>query len=108
MKTITKRTLAKILAAEQEYGEPFGQILRGFAADGESIHSTAQILEIPYPTFRVLDAVQDPGIEWPARNRSGAFRECDRATGRIPETARRNMAKARSLRWPKEQLKLFS
>ena len=108
MKTITRKTMEKILAAEQEYGEPFGQILRGFAADGESIHSTAQILGIPYPTFRVLDAVRDKGIDWPAWNRSSAFRECDRHTGRIPETARRNMAKARSLRWPQEQLKLFS
>lgn len=108
MRKLTRKTLDKILAAEKEYGEPFGQILRGFAADGESVHSVAQILGIPYPTFRVLDAVRDPGIEWPARNRSCAFRECDRDTGRIPETARRNLAKARSLRWPKTQLKLFS
>lgn len=108
MKTITKKTMDRIIAAEEEHGEPFHLILRGYAADGESIYSTSQILGFPYPTFRVLDAVTDPGIEWPARNRSCAFRECDRATGKIPETARRNMAKARSLRWPGEQLDLFS
>lgn len=45
---------------EQEYGEPFLDVVRQYGADGESVRSTAAILEIPHGTFRSI--VIDSGL----------------------------------------------
>ena len=42
----------RIAEIEAEYGESFAEIVKGYAADGESMTGTANILETPLETFR--------------------------------------------------------
>lgn len=51
MRKATRRRLA---AVEAEYGEPFWDVVKGFADEGESVTATAAILGLPRTTFRVL------------------------------------------------------
>jgi hypothetical protein len=59
---------ARIDAAEEEFGEPFADILSGFAADGCNLSVTAGALGIPYESFRkMLKQMAGKGITigWP-------------------------------------------
>jgi hypothetical protein len=53
-----------VAEAEAEYGEPFADIVRGFAADGESRRSTAHILGTTEPTFARIRERMGLDVEW--------------------------------------------
>jgi len=44
MASTARKKRSVITEVEQEYGEPFWKVVAGYAADGESAHSVAQIL----------------------------------------------------------------
>lgn len=54
---------------EEEYGESFEEIVRGYAADGYSKTATAGILELGRHTFMTMIADLDD-IVWPERGKS--------------------------------------
>lgn len=56
---------------EQEYGEPFWDVVRGFAADGHSVHSTAELLGYASDTpFRRLIARHGVDIKFASAQES--------------------------------------
>lgn len=59
----------KIQAIEDEFGEPFVDVIRGFADMGYSRKQVAEILEIPAAQFARLCDRDYPDIEWPVRGR---------------------------------------
>ena len=87
----------RIAAIEAEFGEPIMDLLRGFAADGESRTSTAEILNVPASTFRRWLHTQEP-IDWPPTNAGNAWLNANRTKDQTNavEAARRNLAKARA------------
>lgn len=92
------RTEAQIIAnAENEFGEPFIDILRGFARDKESIASTSILLGASENwLYRWLDRNQID-IEWPKLSDCAARRAADAFRGRSEahkRAARENLKKA--------------
>lgn len=92
------RTEAEIIAdAEDEFGEPFIDILRGFARDKESIASTSILLGASENwLYRWLDRNQID-IEWPKLSECAARRAADAVRGRSEahkRAARENLKKA--------------
>ena len=87
----------RITAIEAEFGEPIMDLVRGFAADGESRTSTAEILGVPGSTFRRWLLTQPP-VDWPPTNAGNAWLNANRAKDQTNavEAARRNLAKARA------------
>lgn len=87
----------RIAAIEAEFGEPIMDLVRGFAADGESRTSTAEILGVPGSTFRRWLLTQPP-VDWPPTNAGNAWLNANRTKNqtRMIEAARRNLAKARA------------
>jgi hypothetical protein len=70
---MTPAQQSRITAAEQEYGEPFADILAGFAADGCNLSVTSGALDIPYESFRrLLKELAELGvvIDWPCPYKS--------------------------------------
>ena len=62
-----------IRAVESEYGEPFWDVVRGFAADGHSVHATAELLGYASDTpFRRLLARHGMQIQF-AENQASVF-----------------------------------
>ncbi len=60
-----------IKEVEQEFGEPFWDVVRGFAADGHSIHSTAELLGYASDTpFRRLIKRHSVEIEFASAQES--------------------------------------
>jgi hypothetical protein len=53
-----------VAEAEAEYGESFADIVRGFAADGESRRSTAHILGTTEPTFARIRERMGIEVAW--------------------------------------------
>lgn len=88
---------ARISAIEAEFGEPILDLVRGFAADGESRSTTAELLNVPRSTFCRWLMTQPP-IDWPPTNAGNAWLVANRTkdTTRMIEAARRNLAKARA------------
>ena len=86
----------RIAAIEAEYGEPFREIVEGYAADGESRTSTAAILDIPGATFRRWLTKQD-GIEWRKPTDTNPWRDGNKNkdTTNVVVAARVNLQRAR-------------
>lgn len=64
---ILSTTRAKIAAIEEEYGEPFVQVLQGFADMGYSRNMVAPILDWDRPSFfRFLERHPEIEVRWPA------------------------------------------
>lgn len=101
----------KMAEIAAEFGEPFLDVVRGFAAAGHSRSDTAAILEVNRDTFfRWIKALSAAGIDfpWPAKGYSVAFKQAVplRLTPRFYEAARANCALAREAtlrRWEKEK-----
>lgn len=68
MKILTGPSLEeREIQIEREFREPFALVVRGFAEQGESRNSTAEILSIHRPKFRRLLAKHFPeGDPWEA------------------------------------------
>ena len=61
---------------EQEYGEPFWEVVRGYAADGYGCDTTAGILGYSSPSsFRRLIKRHGVVIDWPAHGKCNVQRE---------------------------------
>lgn len=61
---------------EQEYGEPFWEIVRGFAADGWGCNTTARILGYSDPVcLRLLIKRHGVQIDWPKAGTCNVQRE---------------------------------
>ena len=88
----------RIASIEAEFGEPIMDLVRGFAADGESRTSTAEILGVPYSTFYRWLLTQPP-VDWPRINAGNAWLNANRTKDktRMIEAARRNLTKARAV-----------
>ncbi len=88
----------RIATIEAEFGEPIMGLVRGFAADGESRTTTAEILGVPYSTFYRWLQTQPP-VDWPPINAGNAWLNANRTKDktRMIEAARRNLAKARAV-----------
>lgn len=77
------RTEAQIIAdAENEFGEPFIDILRGFARDKESIASTSVLLGVGGNWLYRWLARNQVDIEWPKLSECAARRAADAVRGR--------------------------
>ena len=85
-----------IARVEAEYGEPFLEIVKGYADDGESRTSTAAILDIPGATFRRWLTKQD-GIEWRKPTDTNPWRDGNKNkdTTNVVIAARVNLHRAR-------------
>lgn len=92
------RTEAQIIAdAEAEFGEPFIDILRGFARDKESIASTSVLLGASESWLYRWLARNQVDIEWPKLSECAARRAADAARGKSEAhktAARENLKKA--------------
>jgi len=61
---------------EEEFGEPFWDIVRGFASDGYSAWTTAKILGFTHPeTFKRLQVRDGVKIEWPKHGQCNVSKE---------------------------------
>lgn len=98
------RNKQRIEAIEGEYGMPIAELLASFADDGESRYATAQILMVPYATFRKWPEVK--AIQWAVNNDANGHKtrtgHPGRRTPAIVEAANNNLARARETRWPQE------
>lgn len=72
---------------EAEFGEPFWDVVEGFAEMGYSRRQTAEILEIQYSTFARLCESERPDIEFPARGVSA--KDNDRRSSSVAENIRK-------------------
>lgn len=88
-----KRVVAE---AEAEYGEPFAEIVRGFAEDGESRRSVAHILGTTEPTFARIRERMGIDVEWakPTETLSWKNKGINYKTPARAEAARKNLQKA--------------
>ena len=69
-------TKSLIAEAEEEFGEPFWDIVRGFAADGYAAWTTAKILGFPHPeTFKRLQVRDEVKIDWPKHGQCNVSKE---------------------------------
>ena len=65
-----------IQQAEMEFGEPFWDIVRGFASDGYASGTTAKILGFSgQDQFRRLQRAHGVEISWPAHGQCNAMKE---------------------------------
>lgn len=86
---------AKQNAIAAEYGEPFWEVVRGYADDGHSVYGTATLLEYSPPAFRRL--VLRHGVsDWFARGQSSAWPDQRRLTAVVAA----QMRSAQAQRWP--------
>lgn len=89
-------------AVEEEYGQPFWEVVRGFAEDGHSSSATGVMLGFgSAASFRRLVARFGPrDIDWPEPNQSVLFKEGIKertVTERLREAFLANLAKARAV-----------
>lgn len=75
-----QRIAEKMAVVEREFGEPFWEVVRGFAEQRRSRQEVAEILEIDPRTFqRLLDTAAPAGIPWPdCTSRSRRWQESRR------------------------------
>lgn len=59
---------------EQEFGEPFWDVVRGFAEQGCGKYLTAQALGWATTSFLKMLKAEDPGIRWPTMKEQVAAR----------------------------------
>jgi hypothetical protein len=65
-----------IKAAEEEFGESFWDIVRGFASDGYAAWTTGKILGFSHPeTFKRLQIRDGVQIEWPKHGQCNVSKE---------------------------------
>lgn len=74
-----------VRGVELEFGEPFLDLLRGFAADGESINSTACILNVTDTWLRRWIKKYADDIQWPSLGQCNARREAAKLRGQSAE-----------------------
>lgn len=87
-----------VAEAEAEYGEPFAEIVRGFAADGESRRATAHILNTTEPTFARIRERLGIVVEWakPTDTVGWKHKGINYKTTARAQAARKNLERARA------------
>lgn len=76
MRKYDKARAELIKEAEEEFGEPFWDIVRGFAADGYASGTTGKILGFSgQMTFKRLQDREGVVIDWPAHGQCLAMTE---------------------------------
>jgi AraC-like DNA-binding protein len=73
---MTKLREATIQRVEEEYGEPFPDVVRGYAVDGEGRYATADILGISRTTFARM--IADLDIPWRRAPETNSWVQADR------------------------------
>ena len=74
---------------EDEYLEPFWNVVRGFAADNYGCNTTARIIGYKYPsTFRALMKREGVQIDWPNPGTCNGFKEKGETTKKGRDAAR--------------------